>query len=243
MRYLVNIKYDGTLFFGSAIQKDKRTINGELEKVLSKILNEKIKIIACSRTDKGVHAFNYFFHFDTTKIIDKKKILKSLNSLINNEIYIKSIEEVNDNFHARFNVKNKEYIYIINTGEYSPTKRNIELQYNKKINKSLIKKASKFLQGTHDFRSFTSDNEKENYVRTINYIKIKQKKEKLIIKINADGFLKYMVRNIIGLFLELNEGKKILEEIPNILESKNRQYLGIKAPGVGLYLNKVNYKR
>ena len=154
---------------------------------------------------------------------------------------IKGIEKINEEFHARYNVKNKEYLYIINTGDYNPIKRNIELQYNKPISTDLLKEASTHLLGKHNFKSFTSDNDKENYIRTINYINFEIDNNIIKIYINADGFLKYMVRNIIGLFLDINEGKKNIEDIKNILESQNRETLGIKAPANGLYLNKVNY--
>ncbi len=241
MRYLVNISYDGTNYYGFQIQKDKVTIEGEIERKLSKILNRDIKITGCSRTDKGVHANDFYFHFDYDDIINTKKLIKGLNDLTNKDIYIRNIEMVNDEFHARYNVISKEYVYIINTGEYSPTKRNIEFEYNKLINIDLLKEATKFIIGTHDFKSFTSDNEKDNYVRTINYIRFKEENEILKIYINADGFLKYMVRNIIGLFLELNEGKKNINDINSILESRDRTKLGITASSEGLYLNKVNY--
>ena len=241
MRYIVNISYDGTLFYGFQKQKNVRTISGEIETILNKILNEKTKIIGCSRTDRGVHANNYYFHFDTTKILEEKKLKKSINSLITDEIYIKEIKKVSEDFHARYNVLNKEYKYIIETGEYNPINRNYTYMYNKQVNTKLLKKASKYLIGTHNFKSFTSDSEKENYIRTINYIKIKKERTKIIIYINANGFLKYMVRNIIGLFIELNEGKKLINNINEIIESKNRNRLGIKAPSNGLYLNKVNY--
>ena len=241
MRYLVNISYDGTNYYGFQIQKDKVTIEGEIERKLSKILNRDIKITGCSRTDKGVLANDFYFHFDYDDIINTKKLIKGLNDLTNKDIYIRNIEMVNDEFHARYNVISKEYVYIINTGEYSPTKRNIEFEYNKLINIDLLKEATKFIIGTHDFKSFTSDNEKDNYVRTINYIRFKEENEILKIYINADGFLKYMVRNIIGLFLELNEGKKNINDINSILESRDRTKLGITASSEGLYLNKVNY--
>lgn len=241
MRYLVNMCYDGTDYYGFQIQRDKKTIQGELEKILSKILNENVSIVGCSRTDKGVHANDYYFHFETLKEIDLGKLTKSLNSLLDDSIYIKNIKEVDNEFHARYSVKDKEYLYVINTGEYCPTRRNIELEYNKCIDVKLLKEASKYLIGKHDFKSFTSDSEKDNYVRTINYIKFEEKNEILNIYLNADGFLKYMVRNIIGLFLELNDGKKNLTDIEGILESKDRTMLGVSAPSVGLYLNKVNY--
>ncbi len=241
MRYLVNICYDGSLFYGFESQPNKRTISSTIENELQKILNEKIKIVGCSRTDKGVHANNYFFHFDTTKDIEIEKLQRSLNKLLPKDIYVKNIKEVDEYFHARYSVVNKEYKYIINTGIYNPTKRNIELQYGKPIDLQLMKEASNYLLGTHDFKSFTSDNEKDNYVRTINYINIKQNENIIEIYINGDGFLKYMIRNIVGLFLEINEGKKKINDIPDIINSKDRRKLGVKAPSNGLYLNIINY--
>lgn len=242
MKYLANITFDGTMFFGTNKQPNKRTICGDLEETLSKIFNEQIKITTCSRLDKGVHALNFYFTFITDKNIETNKLKKSLNSLLTDEIYIKEIKEVSMDFHVRYDVVNKEYIYIIETGEYNPLKRNYELMYNKPINVELINKIVPYLTGTHDFKSFTSDTEKDNYIRTINYIKIEEKNTKIIIHINSNGFLKYMVRNIVGLFLEINEGKKQITDIPKILESKNRTSLGIKALPNGLYLNFINYK-
>ena len=125
MKYLVKMSYDGTNYYGFQIQKDQITIEGELESVLSKVLNESINIVGCSRTDKGVHANEYYFHFETSKEIDLCKFQKSLNNLTSEDIYIKEIQKVDEEFHARYNVKNKEYLYIINTGEYFPTKRRI----------------------------------------------------------------------------------------------------------------------
>lgn len=241
MRYLCSCSYDGLQYYGSAKQPQKRTICGSLEEEISKILNKKTTITACSRTDKGVHANIFYFHFDTDKKIDTNKFKNSLNKLTPEDINIHTLEEVKEDFHARYNVKTKEYKYIINEGKYSVTKRNYELEYNKPIKLKQIKKAAKYLIGKHNFKSFTSDDEKENYIRTIKYIKIEKKDEIINIYICADGFLKYMVRNIIGLFLEINEGKKKIEDIPKILESENRTTLGIKAKPNGLYLNKVNY--
>lgn len=241
MRYLCEISYDGYLFYGFQRQKDKRTVCSLVEEVLSKVLNENILITGASRTDRGVHANSFYFHFDCEKVLDTEKLKVSLNKLISNDIYFKNITIVNEDFHARYSVKSKEYIYVINMGEYNPTRRNYELEYNKKINIKLLKKASKYLVGEHDFKSFTSDSMGKNTVRRINYIKFKKNKELLIISIEANGFLKYMIRNIIGLFLEINENKKTPIMTKKILESKDRTKLGIKAPSSGLYLNKIKY--
>lgn len=241
MRYLCEISYDGYLFYGFQRQKDKRTVCSLVEEVLRKVLNENILIVGASRTDRGVHANSFYFHFDCEKVLDTEKLKASLNKLISNDIYFKNITIVNEDFHARYSVKSKEYVYVINMGEYNPTRRNYELEYNKKINIKLLKKASKYLVGEHDFKSFTSDSMGKNTIRRINYIKFKKNKELLIISIEANGFLKYMIRNIIGLFLEINENKKTPIMTKEILESKDRTKLGIKAPSSGLYLNKIKY--
>lgn len=241
MRYLCEISYDGYLFYGFQRQKDKRTVCSLVEEVLRKVLNENILIVGASRTDRGVHANSFYFHFDCEKVLDTEKLKTSLNKLISNDIYFKNITIVNEDFHARYSVKSKEYIYVINMGEYNPTRRNYELEYNKKINIKLLKKASKYLVGEHDFKSFTSDSMGKNTVRKVNYIKFKKNKNLLIISIEANGFLKYMIRNIIGLFLEINENKKTPIMTKEILESKDRTKLGIKAPSSGLYLNKIKY--
>lgn len=241
MRYLCEISYDGYLFYGFQRQKDKRTVCSLVEEVLRKVLNENILIVGASRTDRGVHANSFYFHFDCEKVLDTEKLKVSLNKLISNDIYFKNITIVNEDFHARYSVKSKEYVYVINMGEYNPTRRNYELEYNKKINIKLLKKASKYLVGEHDFKSFTSDSMGKNTVRKVNYIKFKKNKNLLIISIEANGFLKYMIRNIIGLFLEINENKKTPIMTKEILESKDRTKLGIKAPSSGLYLNKIKY--
>lgn len=242
MRYLVNISYDGTNFYGFQIQNDVRTVEGELTNVISKILNEDIKIVGCSRTDRGVHANSFYFHFDSSKDLDLEKLKYSINSLINEDIIINNIYKVSEDFHARYSVIDKEYLYIINKNK-DIFNRNYELFYDKEIDIDKLKEASKYLIGEKDFRSFTSDTLKDNTVRKINYINIIEKDSKVYIYINANGFLRYMVRNIIGLFLEINEGKKKIEDIQNIIDSKDRTKLGLCAPAKGLYLNKVNYSK
>ena len=132
MRYLITFSYDGTNFYGYQKQINKRTVQGEIERVLSKINNEKIVISASGRTDAKVHAINQKAHFDLKKKFDQDKLINSMNKLLPKDIYIKRIEAVPDNFHARFNVKKKTYIYKINTGVYDPLTRNYIFQYNLK---------------------------------------------------------------------------------------------------------------
>jgi len=242
MRYLMTFSYDGTNYNGYQKQVNKNTIQDNIEDNLSKILNQKISISSSGRTDAKVHAVNAKAHFDIDKKIDINKLRNSLNKLINNDIYIKDIIEVPNDFHARFNVIKKEYIYKINIGEYNPIDRNYIYQYNKILDIKKMKKASKYLIGTHDFKSFTKvDQIEKDYTRTIYNINFKLKNNILEITFIGNGFLRYMVRNLVGILIEVGNDKREISEIKEILEAKDRIKAGITAPPEGLYLKNVKY--
>ncbi len=240
MRYLINMTYNGNMFYGYQIQKNKITVEGEIEKVLSKILNTKINTIGSSRTDKGVHAINQYCHFDYSSNLDLKKLKNSMNKMLNDGIYIKKIKRVKDDFHARFNVTSKEYIYKINMGEFNPIEKDYCLQYNKQIDKELINKFVNLMSGKHNFRSFTSDKDKSDYERDL-ILEYRISNKILYLKFKSSGFLRYMIRNIVGLLLDINDNKKSLDDIKYIFDCKSRCSLGKCASGCGLYLNKVLY--
>lgn len=242
MRYLMTFSYDGTNYNGYQKQLNKNTIQDNIEDNLSKILNQKITISSSGRTDARVHAINAKAHFDVDKKINIGKLRNSLNKLINADIYIKDIIEVSNNFHARFNVIKKEYVYKINIGDYNPLDRNYIYQYNKTLDIKKMKKASKYLRGTHDFKSFTKveQNEKD-YTRTIYNINFKLKNDILEITFIGNGFLRYMVRNLVGILIEVGNDKKEIKEVKEILEAKDRIKAGITAPPEGLYLKNVKY--
>lgn len=245
MRYLITFSYDGSKYKGYQKQKSGKTIQGEIECVLKTINNDDISIHASGRTDALVHALNQKAHFDLDMNIESSKLIKAMNSLLPGDIYIKEIEEVNDNFHARYNVKAKEYIYKINMGEYNPIEKDYIYQYNKKLDIPEIERALKYLEGTHNFKSFSkTDEEKENYVRTIvqaNLMRDKKDVNKITISFLGTGFLRYMVRNIIGTLIEIGEGKRKSEDIIAILNAADRKVAGITAKPEGLYLKDVFY--
>ncbi len=241
MKYLINLTYDGSKFFGYQIQKNKKTIEGELENVLSKVLNTNINAIASSRTDRKVHAFNQYATFETNKDLDLKKFTHSLNSLIDKSIYIKKVTKVNESFNVRNNVIEKEYIYVINLGEYNPIEKDYVFQYNKKINKYIIESFISKMNGEHNFTSFTSDKNNKKMVRKVK-ITYKIKNDKLYLTFVSNGFLRYMIRNIVGLLLEINEFKKSIDDIDKIFKSMDRTSLGICAKAEGLYLNNIIFK-
>lgn len=243
MRYFIEFTYDGTNFYGYQKQQNKRTIQEEIEKVINKITNENTTIHASGRTDSKVHAKGQCAHFDLEKKIDLEKFKYSLNSLLPEDIHIIRLKKVNKEFHARYDVKEKIYEYKINVGEYNPIERNYIYQYNKKLNINDMKEAIKSFIGLHNFKSFTTNNPKiTNYEREIYEAIITEKNNIITIKFRGNGFLQYMVRNMVGLLIEIGNGKKKIESVKEILKKENRQEAGIMAPGCGLYLKKVFYK-
>lgn len=244
MKYLMTFSYDGTFYDGYQIQVNKKTIQKCIEDKLTMINSNKyVHISASGRTDKGVHAINQKAHFVLDKNINPCTLKKSLNKLLPNDIYIKDIVLVNNNFHARFNVIKKEYEYKINLGEYDPLNSNYIYQYNKSLDIDFMKKAASYFIGTHDFKSFTKiDTEKENYIRTIYEINLKLENNILLINFIGNGFLRYMVRNLVGTLINVGEHKINPEDINTILNGKDRKKAGIKAPACGLYLKNVYYE-
>lgn len=240
MRYFMRFSYNGSKFNGFQKQVDKRTVQGDLESVLSKIFNENIRVVASGRTDAGVHAYNQCLHFDSSKEVDFDKLKFSLNSLLHN-IYVKELYSVPDDFHARYDCTKKEYIYKINVGEFDPIYEEYIYQYNKSLDIEKMKDACMYLIGEHDFRSFTSLDYEKNCVRTIYSIDISIENDIIYIDFVGNGFLKYMVRNLVGLLIEVGSNNRNVEDVKKILDSMDRKEAGICAPSMGLYLANVYY--
>lgn len=246
MRYFMTMSYDGNDFKGFQKQPNERTVQGELESVLTKINGDKeVSVKASGRTDAGVHAINQKAHFDMDQEMDCDKLLKSVNSMLDSDIYVKNIETVSDNFHARFSAIGKEYIYKINMGEYDPLERKYVYQHDGKLDVVEMQRAMKYLEGTHSFKAFTkADDEREDYVRTLsqtNIIVNLKDINKLTLVFIGNGFMRYMVRNMVGTLIEIGEGKRKSEEIIEILKSEDRTKAGKTAVAQGLYLKNVFY--
>ena len=243
MRYLIKFSYDGTSYCGYQSQPDLNTIQDQIETALEKINNgKKTTITSTGRTDKGVHALCQYGHADIDVNITEHKLKRALNSNLPDDIHVIKTQVVEDDFHARYNVKSKEYKYYINLGEYNPLERNYVFQYNYKLDVERMKNAIKVFVGTHDFRAFVTDNkEKENCIRTITNATIETNQDKLIITFKGNGFLRYQVRNMVGILIRVGENKASTEDVEKILESKDRTTSGKTAPAVGLYLTDVTY--
>ena len=243
MRYKITFSYDGTNFNGYQVQPKLRTVQECLEQAVS-YLNKQTytQVVSSGRTDKGVHAIAHVAHFDLSINNSLDKIKRGLNSNLPDDIHVIDVEKVSDDFHARYSAKKKEYIYKINLGEYNPIDRNYVYQYNKELDIEAMSKAIKYFEGEHDFTSFVSSEDiREDKVRTIYKTNIKRNKDILEISFIGNGFMKYQVRNMVGLLISVGEHKKEISEVEKIINNKNRSQKFITAAACGLYLKKVWY--
>lgn len=237
--YSILLSYDGSKFNGYQKQKDKLTIQGELERVLTRLDKSFVKVVGAGRTDVGVHALAQNANFILRRNITPSKLKIILNQQLNKYIYVKECTKVGANFHSRFDAKEKTYIYKINTGIYNPLFEDYMLQLKSTLNLRYIKKGSKYFIGEHDFENFVSGKRK-NYVTTINKIKIYKNKKIITIKITGKHFYQYMVRNLVGALIEIGMGKEDKKTLGDMLNKRTTKRLST-ALQQGLYLEKIKY--
>lgn len=242
--YKITIQYDGTKYNGWQKQKNTtNTIQEKIENVLTKFTGNQVEIFASGRTDAGVHAIGQVANFKIKKAEHAHQIKKYLNEYLPSDINILDIKEVSDRFHSRLSCKGKTYLYRIYTGEkvcVFDRKYVYSKQLNLDINK--MNKAKEFLIGKKDFISFSSiKKSKKSTVRTIFSIDIEEENGEFKFIFCGNGFLYNMVRIIVGTLIEVGQGYIKLEEIEQILNSKNRQLAGKTMPPQGLFLYKVHY--
>ena len=241
-RYLIDFSYSGANFSGYQKQPGKRTVQDEIEKVLSSINNNSVKLTSSGRTDALVNAIHQKAHFDLDKKIGTYKLNGALNSYLPDDIYVNSVREVDNLFHARYMVKSKTYEYLINTGDYNPLLRTHVYQYCKPLNIRKMKKAVKYFIGKHDFTTFVSaEDKKEDKVREIYDASVDEKDDIIKITFKGSGFLKYQVRNMVGTLIKIGEEKVLPDIILSLLEKKDRKCAFLCAPAQGLTLTDVKY--
>ncbi|MGD9605430.1 MAG: tRNA pseudouridine(38-40) synthase TruA [Bacilli bacterium] len=244
MRYKCIVAYDGTLFHGFQTQDGLRTVQSEIEQVLLTINKQPTVIYPSGRTDAGVHAHGQVFHFDSLIDMPEENMKNAINTRLPREIYIKKVEKVDENFHARFSALAKEYHYLIDFGERDPLLKNYRYYCPfHTINEQAFITALKFFEGEHDFRSFTKNKEIDDAVRTIHHISIDQEKTLFTIKIIGDGFMRHMVRILVAMALEVGRNKITIERLKYIMEQKNRVFSPKILPSSGLYLHSVYYSQ
>ncbi|MEK7702824.1 MAG: tRNA pseudouridine(38-40) synthase TruA [Nitrospirota bacterium] len=241
--YKLTIEYDGELYHGWQKQPVKPTIAGTLEKALSRLTQEKITIVGSGRTDAGVHAIGQVAHFQVSRSFSPFILLRGLNALLPEDISVSSVDPVTPSFHARFGVKRKTYSYFIyNSPIRSAWKRKCAWHIRLPLDLEKMRQAAKALIGTHDFTSLCAkDNDAEDHTVTLVKVSITKNKDQIQITLIASRFLRYMVRNIAGLLVEVGQGRRAPDDISLILEGKDRRLSGKTAPPHGLFLMKVEY--
>ena len=239
----LTIEYDGTGYHGWQIQPNVETIQGTIEGKLAQITGETVRLVASGRTDAGVHATGQVAHFKTHSSLNVLSFLKGLNSLLPEDIRVKDVEEVEEAFHARFSAKGKVYEYRIFIGEVrSPFHRHFSWFVPGKLDLASMREAAMKLKGSHDFSSFCSTGSDHlSHIREIYTIDVGIRRDLIIIGVEANAFLKQMVRNIVGTLVEVGRRKLTPSQFGDILEARDRRRAGIAAPAQGLFLVRVNY--
>ncbi len=251
-KILLEIQYDGTMYHGWQRQPNAVTIQEVIERALFRITGENNAVISSGRTDSGVHAIAQTAVFSTTVGLEAEIFRKALNSLLPGDIRITHAQDAPLDFHPRYDAKKKRYFYIIsNSPVLSPFLRNYTWHIRQKIDADLITEASGYLIGTHDFMSFScTGSDVKSTIREIFDIKTERGGIPLFpalscdcikIIIEANGFLRYMVRNIVGTLMDVARGRIAPMEIEYILSVKDRKAAGPTAPAKGLFLEKVFY--
>ena len=238
------IEYDGKDFNGWQKQPTKLNIQGEIERAIKEITGEDVELNASGRTDAGVHALGQVANFKTNSNIPVDKFPIALNTKLKRSIRILSAEEVDDNFHSRYNCKKKTYRYVINNSENGTAiYRNLEYNFSQELDVDKMKEAARYFIGEHDFKGFkASGTSSKSSVRTIYKADVRKENEKVVIELTGNGFLYNMVRIISGTLMEVGIGKILPEEIIEIINSGERERAGKTLPPQGLYLVKVEYE-
>ena len=244
LRYKLVIEYDGTPFCGWQRQQSGLSVQQLIEDALKTCLKEKITLFGSGRTDAGVHAICQVAHFDTNTITQTYKLRESLNALVRPyPISIKSVEQVHDDFHARFDAKKRTYIYRILNTSYPPSlKKNRVWWYKYPLDIDMMNKAAQLLIGKHDFSTFrASECQAKSPVKTIDFISLEKQDDEIIMKITARSFLHHQVRNIIGTLTLVGSQKWSIDDFKQALEACDRRAGGPTAPPEVLYFLHIEY--
>lgn len=235
-------KYDGTDFYGFQRQNSFRTVQGELEKILSKFTKESITLISAGRTDRGVHALMQVSNFSTSSTIPCDKLLKALNKAVPVDISITSVEEVPEIFCSRFSAKERSYKYFL-TFQKDPFSNRFATYTKDKIILEKFLNILQTLQGKHDFKNFKlSDCTSKHQVREIYSITgVQIDENNIMIEIKGNAFLKSQIRIIIGTALEIYLGKKPENYFHLMLTDLSKEFLKVVAPPNGLFLSEITY--
>jgi tRNA pseudouridine38-40 synthase len=242
--FKLTIEYDGTEFHGWQRQKEDRTIQGEIEGALLVMIGKKVNLIGSGRTDAGVHALEQVANFRCRARLDPNAFLNGLNSLLPDAIVIRNCEIVSAHFHARFDARRKTYHYrILNRRLPAAINRQYSWYIRRPLDRAAMHRAAAELVGTHDFSTFegTGSPRSDSIRQVFKAAFFETEKDYLIFEIEADGFLRFMVRSIVGTLVAVGLGKINPADFQSILNSQDRSQAGVTAPPHGLFLMRVTY--
>jgi len=242
--YKLTIQYDGGRYKGwQRLGNGDNTIQGKIENVITELAGEKIEIIGSGRTDSGVHALAQIANFKMRKNVTEDEVMNYLNRYLPNDISVVDVTLVHDRFHARYNAKDKTYLYKIWNEQYPhPFMRKYSMHVEEKLDIEKMRVASQYFLGKHDFTTYSNaKSKKKSMVREIYSLEIIENEGFIEIKVRGNGFLYNMVRKIVGTLIEVGLGEKDAAAIPSILESKERIQTGRMADAEGLYLEMVGF--
>ena len=239
------VEYDGTAYQGWQRQPSGPSIQGTLEKAIGKMTGEFVTVIGAGRTDSGVHALNQVANFRTDSTIPAANFQKGLNSLLPRDIAVKSLSDVDPSFHSRFDARGKVYLYRIVTGPVRPVLlRHFAWHVRQPLDLDRMGEGASYFIGTLDFTSFCATHcDTRGRIRTVSRALLTPREEgEILFAIEADGFLRHMVRNIVGLLVDIGKGKITPEETLEILAARDRRRAAMTAPPQGLFLKEVFYE-
>lgn len=243
--YRIVLEYDGSRYDGWQKQGNTdRTIQGKIEGILERLAGEPIEVHGSGRTDAGVHALAQTANFHLDVKLSDLEIKEYLNQYLPEDISVIRLDKVPERFHSRLNAEEKTYLYQIETaGRKKVFERKYFYGFGRPLDVKAMKRASEYLIGEHDFKSFCSNKKmKKTTVRNVKRIEFQEKGSQLFIRFTGNGFLHHMVRILMGTLIEVGEGKKSPEQMNVILKAMNRSEAGFTAPAEGLFLEKVSYK-
>lgn len=242
MRYFAHLSFKGTNYHGWQKQKNANTVQAEIEKALAIIYSKPVDIVGAGRTDTGVHARMMVIHFEVEEIADESKFLSIINSILPKDIAFQSVQKVKYDFHARFSATRRSYEYVINR-QKDPFHEGQSVFMRYDLNVEEMNRASKHLIGKHDFSCFSKSNT-QTFTNNCDISEaqwIEKEDRILVFQISADRFLRNMVRAIVGTMLEIGQGKKASDFIPDLILSKDRRQAGYSVPAEGLFLTDIQY--
>ncbi len=244
MRYFIEIAYDGTHYHGWQVQPGSTTVQEQIEKALRFKAGLNGHVTGCGRTDTGVHAGQFFAHFDVDEALDSAQLellADGMNRFLPADIAVRRVFRVNDDAHSRFDAQSRTYQYFINTSK-NPFNRHYAWRHNSAPGTALMNEAAALLMQYSDFTSFSklhTDVKTNNCI--ITHARWTQADNSLVFTITADRFLRNMVRAIVGTLLDVGRNKITLDDVRQIIESRDRRNAGMSVPAKGLFLQKVAY--